>query len=75
MNIYSKHGGAIRVRYILEEPQIRCFKPYSNKGIKVISGASGKVKDVLNEWKVGMSQIADENLCKNCSKDYWEVVK
>ena len=69
MNIYSEHGGAIRVRQILEEPQIRCFKPYSNKGIKVISGASGKVKDVLNEWKVGMSQLADENLCKKCSNE------
>ena len=69
MNIYSKHGGAIRVRQILEEHQIRCFKPYSNKGTKVISGASGKVKDVLNEWKVGMSQLADENLCKKCSNE------
>ena len=66
MNIYSKHGGAIRVRQILEEHQIRCFKPYSNKGTKVISGASGKVKDVLNEWKVGMLQLVDENLYKNC---------
>lgn len=44
-------------------------------GIEVISGASGKVKDVLNEWKIGMLQLADENLCKNCSKESWEVIK
>ena len=37
-------------------------------GIGVISGASGKVKDILNEWKVGMLQLADENLCRNCSR-------
>ena len=37
-----------------------------SNGIKVISGASGKVKDVFNEWKVGMLPVADENLCKNC---------
>lgn len=35
-------------------------------GIGVISGASGKVKDILNEWKVGMLQLVDENLYKNC---------
>lgn len=44
-------------------------------GIEVISGASGKVKDIFDEWKVGMLQLADENLCKSCSRDYWEVVK
>ena len=37
-----------------------------SNGIEVISGASGKVKDVFNEWKVGMLPLADENLCKNC---------
>ena len=37
-----------------------------SNGIKVISGVSGKVKDVFNEWKVGMLPVADENLCKNC---------
>lgn len=37
-----------------------------SNGIKVISGASGKVKDVFNQWKVGMLPVADENLCKNC---------
>lgn len=35
-----------------------------SNGIKVISGASGKVKDVFNEWKVGT--LPRGNLCKNC---------
>lgn len=46
-----------------------------HKGIEVISGASGKVKNIFDEWKVGMLQLADENLCRNCSKDYWAVIK
>lgn len=39
------------------------FTLHSN-GIEVISGASGKVKDVFDEWKVGM--LPQGNLCKNC---------
>jgi predicted Fe-Mo cluster-binding NifX family protein len=34
-----------------------------NNGIEVFSGASGKVKDVLKEWKSGTLQLADENSC------------
>jgi predicted Fe-Mo cluster-binding NifX family protein len=39
-----------------------------NSGIEVFSGASGKVKDVVKEWKMGMLKIADENSCdeKDC---------
>ncbi len=34
-------------------------------GVEVFSGASGKVKDVINEWKVGFLSATDENFCKN----------
>lgn len=34
-----------------------------DKGIKVFSGASGEVKDVIKEWKLGMLSIADEGSC------------
>ena len=32
--------------------------------IEIFSGASGKVKDVLKEWKMGNLAVADENSCK-----------
>lgn len=32
----------------------RAISMLRRNGIEVISGASGKVKDALNEWKVGM---------------------
>jgi predicted Fe-Mo cluster-binding NifX family protein len=38
-------------------------------GVEVFSGASGKVRDVINEWKVGFLPIADENFCKNGCKE------
>ena len=34
-----------------------------NKGITVFSGATGKVKDVINEWKQGKLPIANEGSC------------
>ena len=34
------------------------------KGIKLFSGASGRVKDALNEWKKGNLPLAQENLCR-----------
>ena len=36
--------------------------------IHVFSGASGKVKDAFNEWKMGMLPIADKSSCngKGC---------
>jgi predicted Fe-Mo cluster-binding NifX family protein len=39
-----------------------------DSGIEVFSGASGKVKDALKEWKSGMLKIADETSCdeKDC---------
>mgnify|MGYP005843299743 FL=1 len=35
-----------------------------NSEIEVVSGASGKVKDVIKEWKRGMLSIADKSSCK-----------
>jgi predicted Fe-Mo cluster-binding NifX family protein len=35
-----------------------------SNGVEVFSGASGKVKDIIKEWKMGMLPIADENSCK-----------
>jgi len=39
-----------------------------DSGIEVFSGASGKVKDALKEWKSGTLKIADETSCdeKDC---------
>jgi predicted Fe-Mo cluster-binding NifX family protein len=34
-----------------------------NSGLEVYSGASGKVKDILKEWKMGNLAVADENSC------------
>jgi predicted Fe-Mo cluster-binding NifX family protein len=34
-----------------------------DSGIEVFSGASGKVKDAIKEWKLGMLPIADESSC------------
>lgn len=36
--------------------------------MEVYSGASGKVKDILKEWKMGNLAVADENSCneKEC---------
>lgn len=39
-----------------------------NNEIEVFSGASGKVRDVIKEWKIGFLPIADENFCKNGCK-------
>jgi predicted Fe-Mo cluster-binding NifX family protein len=37
-------------------------------GMEIFSGASGKVKDILKEWKMGNLAAADENSCneKGC---------
>ncbi|WP_176720212.1 MULTISPECIES: NifB/NifX family molybdenum-iron cluster-binding protein [Methanobacterium] len=35
----------------------------SDGEMEIFSGASGKVKDVLKEWKVGNLTVADENSC------------
>lgn len=39
-----------------------------SSGIEVFSGASGKVKDVIKEWKMGTLPIADKSVCneKDC---------
>ena len=37
-------------------------------GIDVISGVSGRVKDVIGEWKTGALQSADENICRGCGR-------
>lgn len=38
-------------------------------GIDVFSGASGKVRDVIKEWKIGFLPIANENVCRNGCKE------
>jgi len=35
-----------------------------NSEIEVFSGASGKVKDVIKEWKRGMLSVTDKSPCK-----------
>lgn len=35
-----------------------------NRGIEVFSGASGKVKDVIKKWKMGMLPIDTEGSCE-----------
>ena len=37
-------------------------------GVEVISGVSGRVKDVTYEWKTGVLQSADENICMDCGR-------
>lgn len=33
-------------------------------GVEVFSGASGRVRDAIGEWKIGFLHIEDSNFCK-----------
>ena len=37
-------------------------------GVEVISGVSGRVKNVIGELKTGVLQSADENICRGCGR-------
>lgn len=47
----------------------RAISMLRDDGIEVFSGASGKVRDVIKEWKIGFLPITDENVCRNGFKE------
>ena len=47
------------------------FILYENE-VKIFSGEFGKIKDVINEYKVGFLRAADENFCKLVVKNQEE---
>jgi predicted Fe-Mo cluster-binding NifX family protein len=47
----------------------RAISMLRDDGIEVFSGASGKVRDVIKEWKIGFLPITDENVCRNGCKE------
>jgi Uncharacterized conserved protein len=44
-------------------------------GIEVTSGVSGRVKDVIGEWKTGVLHSADENICGGCGRKVGEMIR
>lgn len=48
---------------------IKAISMLHDDEIEVFSGASGKVRDVIKEWKIGFLPIANENVCRNGCKE------